>query len=60
MSKRRRPRGADMVYWVRARKRPVTLSELAEEFGLSPQESLNWLNRLVEAGELIDHGGNQI
>lgn len=49
-----------IVYWVRARGRAVELSEIAAKFGRTTGEIINKVNRLVEEGELIDHGGNQI
>ncbi len=50
----------EIPYWVRARKRPVALNEIAQKFGRTLGEAITAVNRLVEAGELIDHGGNQI
>lgn len=49
-----------IVYWVRRRDRAVELSEIAARFGFTTGEAITRVNRLVEAGELIDHGGNQI
>jgi hypothetical protein len=38
----------------------VTVSEISAKFGLSLGETITKVTRLVEAGELIDHGGDQI
>ncbi len=49
-----------IVYWVRARRRPVTLSEIAQGCGASLGEAISKVEHLVEAGELIDQGGDRI
>ena len=51
---------ADIVYWVRARKRAVTLAEISAEFEISTGKVITTVNRLVEQGELLDHGGDRI
>lgn len=50
----------NIVYWVRARQRPVTLSEIAQGSGVSLGEAISKVKHLVEAGELIDNGGDRI
>lgn len=46
--------------WVRKQGRPVSISEIAVGCKLTHAEALRRVKRLVEAGELIDQGGDRI
>ncbi len=46
--------------WVRKQGRPVSVSEIAAGLKMKQAEALGRVKRLVEAGELLDLGGNQI
>lgn len=46
--------------WVRKQGRAVSVSEIAAGLKLTQAEALGRTKRLVEAGELLDLGGNQI
>lgn len=50
----------DIPYWVRARRRPVSVAEIAAAFGRSHEQAVTQVIRLVEAGELVDCGGDRI
>ena len=46
--------------WVRKQGRAVSISEIAAGLKLTHAEALRRVKRLVEAGELIDRGGDRI
>lgn len=46
--------------WVRRQGRSVSLSEIAQAMKLAHADALRRVKRLVEAGELIDNGGDLI
>lgn len=46
--------------WTRKQGRPVTISEIAEHLKLTHAVALSKVVKLVEAGELVDLGGDQI
>ncbi|MCA1988732.1 MAG: hypothetical protein LDL07_06240 [Desulfarculus sp.] len=46
--------------WVRRQGRDVSLSEIAQAMKLGHADALRRVRRLVEGGQLIDHGGDRI